>query len=66
MMARLTGMDISNANMYDGSTATAEAALMAIASTKKTNKVILSDGIDPKVKEVVKTYAHQHNSGVYR
>lgn len=60
MMARLTGMDISNANMYDGSTATAEAALMAIASTKKTNKVILSDGIDPKVKEVVKTYAHFH------
>lgn len=60
MMAELTGMDVSNASMYDGSTATAEAAIMAIASTKKTDTVILSATVDPKVLNVVKTYAHFH------
>lgn len=58
MMARLTGMEVSNASMYDGSTATAEAAMMACTAVKKSNKVIISEAIDPKVIEVVKTYAH--------
>lgn len=60
MMAELTGMDISNASMYDGTTATAEAVLMANAAAKKANKVLLSETIDPKTLEVVKTYAHFH------
>ncbi|MGN0068942.1 MAG: aminomethyl-transferring glycine dehydrogenase subunit GcvPA [Prevotella sp.] len=60
MMAELTGMDISNASMYDGSTATAEAVLMAMASTKKTDKVLVSATIDPKILAVVRTYAHFH------
>ncbi len=60
MMARLTGMQVSNASMYDGATATAEAALMTVAATKKTDKVIVSDAVDTKVQEVVKTYAHFH------
>ena len=60
MMAELTGMDISNASMYDGSTATAEAAIMALASTKKTDTVLVSATLDPKVVAVVKTYAHFH------
>ena len=60
MMAELTGMDISNASMYDGSTATAEAVMMAVAAGKKQNKVLVSETIDPKVLEVVKTYAHFH------
>ncbi len=58
MMAELTGMDISNASLYDGSTATAEAVLMAVAAGKKVNKVLVSETVDPKVLEVVKTYAH--------
>lgn len=60
MMAELTGMDISNASMYDGSTATAEAAIMALASTKKTDTVLVSATLDPKAVVVVKTYAHFH------
>lgn len=64
MMAELTGMDVSNASMYDGSTATAEAAIMAIASTKKTDTVLVSASVDPKVLNVVKTYAHFHGFNV--
>ena len=60
MMAELTGMDISNASMYDGTTATAEAMLMCIAAGKKANKVLVSETVDPKTIEVVNTYAHFH------
>ena len=60
MMAELTGMDISNASMYDGSTATAEAMMMAVAAGKKQNRVLVSETIDPKTLAVVKTYAHFH------
>lgn len=60
MMCRLTGMEVSNASMYDGSTATAEAAMMALGATRKTSKVVLSETIDPKTLDVVKTYAHYH------
>ena len=58
MMAELTGMDISNASMYDGSTATAEAMMMAVAAGKKQNKVLVSETLDPKTLAVLKTYAH--------
>ena len=60
MMAELTGMDISNASMYDGTTAAAEAMMMAVAAGKKVNKVLVSAGINPKTREVLDTYAlHQ-------
>jgi len=58
MMAELTGMDISNASMYDGSTATAEAMMMAVAAGKKQNMMLISETVDPKIVAVVKTYAH--------
>ena len=60
MMAELTGMDISNASMYDGTTATAEAVMMAVAAGKKQHTVLVSETVDPKTVEVVKTYAHFH------
>ena len=60
MMAEMTGMDISNASMYDGSTATAEAALMCVAAGKKANKVLVAETLDPKTIEVINTYAHIH------
>lgn len=60
MMAELTGMDVSNASMYDGTTATAEAVLMAVAAGKKCNKVLVSSTIDPKILKVINTYSHFH------
>lgn len=60
MMARLTGMEISNASMYDGATATAEAVLMAVASQRKRNLVLVSATLSPDVRRVVDTYAHYH------
>ena len=60
MIAELTGMDISNASMYDGTTAAAEAMMMAVAAGKKQNKVLVTGGINPQTYEVLKTYAlHQ-------
>ncbi len=60
MMAELTGMDISNASMYDGTTAAAEAVMMAVAAGKKQNTVLISETIDPKTLKVIQTYAHYH------
>ena len=60
MMTELTGMDISNASMYDGTTAAAEAMMMTVAAGKKVNKVLVSAGVNPKTREVLDTYAlHQ-------
>lgn len=60
MICELTGMEASNASMYDGATATAEAMMMMVASAKKKNRVLLSDTISPRVKDVVLTYAKFH------
>ena len=60
MMAELTGMDISNASMYDGTTATAEAMMMAVAVGKKVNKVLVSETLNGDIRKVLDTYAlHQ-------
>ena len=61
MMAELTGLPIANASMYDGSTATAEAAIMAVASGKKANKVLVSETVDDKILTVIRTYTHFQN-----
>ena len=60
MMAELTGMEVSNASMYDGTTATAEAAMMAMAASHKATRVLISATVDKKTLAVVKTYAHVH------
>lgn len=60
MMAELTGMDISNASMYDGTTASAEAMMMAVAAGKKQPRFLVSETVDPKTVKVMKTYAHFH------
>lgn len=54
MICELTGMDVSNASVYDGPVAAAEAVLMC--ETRKRSRVVLSGALHPHVIEVVKTY----------
>lgn len=61
MICALTGMDVSNASMYDGPTAAAEAMMMAVACTKRKTRVLLSETLLPHVRKVVATYAKFHN-----
>jgi glycine dehydrogenase subunit 1 len=62
IISRLTQMDIANASMYDGSTALAEAAIMATLITNK-NSILMLEGIHPEYIEVVKTYCWGQNIG---
>ena len=57
MICELTGMDVTNASMYDGTTATAEAMMMCVSIAKKRNKILISATMDPKVRRVVESYA---------
>ena len=57
MMCQLTGMDVSNASMYDGSTATAEAMIMAVNASKRKRRVLISATVAPAVAQVCSTYA---------
>lgn len=60
MMASLTGMDISNASMYDGTTACAEAMMMAVAAGKKAGKVLVAETVGDATRRVLDTYALHH------
>lgn len=55
LITRLTGMDVSNASMYDGATALAEAVIMSCDLTKR-RTVVLPDALHPSLKQVVATY----------
>ena len=65
MMAELTGMDISNASMYDGSTAAAEAMMMAVSAAKKARRVLIAGTMNPLTFEVMTRYAHHQNIDLY-
>ncbi len=56
MIARLTGMQVANASMYDGASAMAEAAILA-AKTLNRGKVVMARSIHPEYRQVVRTYA---------
>jgi glycine dehydrogenase subunit 1 len=59
MICALTGMDVANASHYDGATATAEAAIMALNVARgKRQRVILSPLVHPEYRAVVRTYTH--------
>jgi glycine dehydrogenase subunit 1 len=60
MLCQLTGMDVANASMYDGSTAVAEAALMAARLTSK-GGLLVARTVHPEYREVLKTYAKNQN-----
>lgn len=57
MICSLTGMDVANASVYDGATACAEAVLMA-ARTKRKNKILISEALNPQYKKVIETYCY--------
>ncbi len=57
LICNLTGMDVSNASLYDGGTAVAEAAFMA-ANVSRKNQIIVSKTVNPQYREVLNTYAH--------
>ena len=54
MICELTGMEVSNASVYDGATAAAEAATMC--ADRRRSRVLLSEGLPPQVIETVRTY----------
>ena len=64
MICALTGMDVSNASMYDGPTAAAEAMRMAVASARKKNTVLLSRTLLPNVVKTVETYAKYYGTNI--
>ncbi len=55
MTAGLVGLDVSNASMYDGASATAEAAMMALRITRR-SKVAVTEGLHPHYRQVLETY----------
>lgn len=57
LMCNLTGMDVSNASLYDGGTAIAEAAFMASNITRR-DQIVISKTVNPQAREVLKTYGH--------
>jgi glycine dehydrogenase subunit 1 len=64
MICALTGMDVSNASMYDGPTAAAEAMRMAVASARKKNTVLLSSTLLPNVVKTIETYAKYYGTHI--
>ena len=64
MICRLTGMDVSNATVYDGATACAEAILMAVRISKK-DKVLVSEKLNPEYINVIKTYCWAGNIEIH-
>ena len=55
LICDLTGLDVSNASMYDGGTACVEAALLAVRAQKKKNTILVSQGLHPHYREVIRT-----------
>jgi glycine dehydrogenase subunit 1 len=56
LMCQLTGMDVSNAGVYDGASAAAEAILMALKLSPKKREIVISDALHPHYQRVIRTY----------
>ena len=58
LICQLTGMDVSNASLYEGGTAVSEAVFMATRVNNRTKKVAISETVHPQYRQVVETYLH--------
>ena len=60
----LTGMDVSNASVYDGASACAEAMLMALRQNKGRNKILVAKTLNPQYQKVVEQYVVSHKTTI--
>ena len=63
MVCQITGLDIANASLYDGATAMVEAVLLAVGPGGR-GEVVISEGVDPQYRTVLRTYAHARGFSV--
>jgi glycine dehydrogenase subunit 1 len=56
LICQLTGMDVSNASLYDGGSAAAEAVLMAMSATGRSGRVVTASSVHPEYREIIQTY----------
>ena len=56
MVAELFGLEVANASMYDGATAMAEGALIAVSSTRKRERILMAPTVNPAYRKVLETY----------
>ena len=63
LICQLTGMEVANASMYDGSTAMAEAYVMAQRVTRR-DKIIVADTVHPEYREVARTYTQHGDADI--
>jgi len=56
LICELTGMDVSNASLYDGGTAALEGILMSIDTTRRSGKVVVAGGVHPEYRQILETY----------
>jgi glycine dehydrogenase subunit 1 len=61
LVTRLTGMDVSNASLYDGGSAATEAVLMSLAATGRHGKVVVTASVHPEYRAILKTYLENLN-----
>ena len=64
LICQLTGMDVSNASLYEGGTAVSEAAFMAMRVTNRHDKVVLLGSVHPEYRQVVETYCGNLNTEI--
>lgn len=60
LMTQLTGQEVSNASLYDGSTATTEASLMALRVTRR-RRLVLARTLHPEYRQILRTYVHNQD-----
>ena len=55
LMTQLTGLDVSNASLYDGGSAAAEAMLMALATSRRFGEIVVAESVHPETRQVLAT-----------